>query len=149
MRGSEKDDERPTADKLFVELRADAYGVVRIRARSDRGQRPPAPQAGRALSQGADTILIDRRITYTRKRCALVHELVHWQHGDDTSNGCRGGKLEQRCRHETAILLINPAEYALAERMYDGNPYQMAAELNVTIQIIQDYRQWLHDNVTV
>lgn len=149
MRGSEKDDERPTADKLFVELRADAYGVVRIRARSDRGQRPPAPQAGRALSQGADTILIDRRITYTRKRCALVHELVHWQHGDDTSNGCRGGKLEQRCRRETAILLINPAEYALAERMYDGNPYQMAAELNVTIQIIQDYRQWLHDNVTV
>lgn len=149
MRGSEKDDERPTADKLFVELRADAYGVVRIRARSDRGQRPPAPQAGRALSQGADTILIDRRITYTRKRCALVHELVHWQHGDDTSNGCRGGKLEQRCRHETAILLINPAEYALAERMYDGNPYQIAAELNVTIQIIQDYRQWLHDNVTV
>ena len=59
------------------------------------------------------------------------------------------GKLEQRCRRETAILLINPAEYALAERMYDGNPYQIAAELNVTIQIIQDYRQWLHDNVTV
>ena len=81
-----------------------------------------------------NTVLIDRRITYTRKRCALVHELVHWQHGDDTSNGCRGGKLEQRCRHETAILLINPAEYALAERMYDGNPYQIAAELNVTIQ---------------
>ena len=79
-----------------------------------------------------NTVLIDRRITYTRKRCALVHELVHWQHGDDT-----------------AILLINPAEYALAERMYDGNPYQIAAELNVTIQIIQDYRQWLHDNVTV
>ena len=48
-----------------------------------------------------NTVLIDRRITYTRKRCALVHELVHWQHGDDTSNGCRGGKLEQRCRHET------------------------------------------------
>ncbi len=47
------------------------------------------------------------------------------------------------------MLLINPAEYALAERMYDGEPHQMAAELNVTIQIIQDYRQWLHDNVTV
>lgn len=45
-----------------------------------------------------NTVLIDRRITYTRKRCALVHELVHWQHGDDTSNGCRGGKNERRCR---------------------------------------------------
>ena len=104
------------------ELRADTHGPLPGRARPARGQHPPA---------------------------RLVHELVHWQHGDDTSNGCRGGKLEQRCRRETAILLINPAEYALAERMYDGNPYQIAAELNVTIQIIQDYRQWLHDNVTV
>lgn len=39
-----------------------------------------------------NTVLIDRRITYTRKRCALVHELVHWQHGDDTTHGCLGGK---------------------------------------------------------
>lgn len=39
-----------------------------------------------------NTVLIDRRITYTRKRCALVHELVHWQHGDDTTHGCIGGK---------------------------------------------------------
>ena len=114
------------------ELRADAHGPLSGRARPARGQRPSARQIGRRLLP-----------------VALVHELVHWQHGDDTSNGCRGGKLEQRCRHETAILLINPAEYALAERMYDGNPYQIAAELNVTIQIIQDYRQWLHDNVTV
>ena len=27
-------------------------------------------------------ILIDRRMTYTRKRCTLMHELVHWLHGD-------------------------------------------------------------------
>ena len=39
-----------------------------------------------------NTVLIDRRITYTRKRCALVHELVHWRHGDDTTHGCLGGK---------------------------------------------------------
>lgn len=96
-----------------------------------------------------NTVLIDRRITYTRKRCALVHELVHWQHGDDTSNGCRGGKKERRCRRETAMLLINSAEYALAERMYDGNPYQMAAELNVTVQVVEDYKDWLHDSVVV
>ena len=96
-----------------------------------------------------NTVLIDRRITYTRKRCALVHELVHRQHGDDTSNGCRGGKNERRCRRETAMLLINSAEYALAERMYDGNPYQMAAELNVTVQVVEDYKDWLHDSVVV
>ncbi|MFR8924906.1 MAG: ImmA/IrrE family metallo-endopeptidase [Bifidobacterium longum] len=94
-----------------------------------------------------NTILIDRRITYTRKRCTLVHELVHWRHGDDTTSGCMGGKMERRCRRETAILLIDPAEYALAERMYDGDPYQMAAELNVTVQIIEDYRALLYEHV--
>lgn len=50
-----------------------------------------------------NTVLIDRRITYTRKRCALVHELVHWRHGDDTTHGCLGGKkraaLPARDRH--------------------------------------------------
>ncbi|VUX34782.1 Uncharacterised protein [Bifidobacterium longum subsp. infantis] len=46
------------------------------------------------------------------------------------------------------MLLISPAEYALAERMYDSNPYQIAAELNVTVQVIEDYKNWLHENVT-
>lgn len=64
-----------------------------------------------------------------------------------TPPGCLGGKNERRCRRETAMLLINSAEYALAERMYDGNPYQMAAELNVTVQVIEDYKNWLHDSV--
>ena len=96
-----------------------------------------------------NTVLIDRHITYPRHRCALVQELVHWRHGDDTTHGCLGGKNERRCRRETAMLLINSAEYALAERMYDGNPYQRAAELNVTVQVVEDYKDWLHDSVVV
>ena len=32
--------------------------------------------------------------------------------------------------------------------MYDSNPYQIAAELNVTVQVIEDYKNWLHENVT-
>ena len=84
-------------------------------------------------------------MTYVRKRCALVHELVHWRHGDDTSDGCAGSKIERRCRRETAMLLINTAAYAVAERMYDGEPHQMASELNVTVQVIEDYRQILSE----
>lgn len=90
-------------------------------------------------------IVLDPRLTDFQRRCTLTHELVHAQYHD---SGC-GGKGERRARRETAMLLINPAEYALAERMYDGNPYQMAAELNVTVQIIHDYQQWLHDSVAV
>lgn len=67
-------------------------------------------------SERTRTILIDRRLPYVAKRCTLVHELVHWSHGDD-----RCGLHEMRTRAETARLLISPTEYALAERMYDGN----------------------------
>lgn len=63
-------------------------------------------------------ILIDRRLTYTAKRCVLTHELLHWRHGDTGCSNDRS-KQEQRTRTQTAHLLIDPAELALAERMYD------------------------------
>ena len=90
-----------------------------------------------------DVILIDRRMTYTRKRCTLVHELVHRAHGDT------GHEHERSRRMETAGLLIDPAEYALAERMYEGNAWLIAEELNVTVQIIDDYRTMLHDRTAM
>lgn len=73
-----------------------------------------------------------------------MHELVHWAHDDDTSKGCEGSRIERRCRRRTALLLIDPAEYALAERMW-RQPHQMASELNVTVQVIEDYRQILSE----
>lgn len=84
----------------------------------------------------------------SQKRCTLCHELVH-AHNHDQGCSPYGSKAERRARLYTAMLLINSAEYALAERMYDGNPYQMAAELNVTVQVIEDYKDWLHDSVVV
>lgn len=86
-------------------------------------------------------ILIDRRLTYTAKRCVLTHELLHWKHGDD---GCANdrSKQERRCRTQTALLLVNPAELALLERMYEYES-QIADELNVTTQVLEDYRSTL------
>lgn len=88
-------------------------------------------------------ILIDRRLTYTAKRCVLTHELLHWKHGDD---GCANdrSKQERRCRTQTAHLLIDPAELALAERMYDDDLWSIAEELNVTTQVLTDYRAMLN-----
>ncbi|WP_288270173.1 ImmA/IrrE family metallo-endopeptidase [uncultured Bifidobacterium sp.] len=88
-----------------------------------------------------DVILVDRRLTYRAKRCVLVHELVHWAHGDDGEYA--RGLCEARTRRETALTLIDPAEYALAERTYDGNPWAIADELDVTMQVIRDYRSVL------
>lgn len=88
-------------------------------------------------------ILIDRRLTYTAKRCVLTHELLHWRYGDaDCSNN--SSKLERRARRQTARLLIDPAELALAERMYDDDLWSIADELNVTTQVLTDYRAMLN-----
>lgn len=88
------------------------------------------------------TILIDRRLSYTAKRCTLVHELVHWAHADA---GC--GVRERRTRLETARLLIDPADYMLAEQVYEGDVWHIAEELNVTPQVVLDYRMWLHETI--
>ena len=90
-----------------------------------------------------DVILIDRRLTYTAKRCTLVHELLHWRHGDDGCSNDRS-RQERRTRTQTARLLIDPAELALAERMYDDDLWSIADELNVTTQVLTDYRAMLN-----
>lgn len=85
-------------------------------------------------------ILIDRHLTYTAKRCVLTHELLHWKHGDDgCSNDC--SKRERRARTQTALTLVDPAELALLEHMYDDDLWSIADELNVTTQVLEDYRR--------
>ncbi|WLT10251.1 hypothetical protein [Bifidobacterium asteroides] len=102
----------------------------------------PAGMTG-FYDEATRTILIDRQLIYCQKRCTLVHELIHWQHADATRNGIYGARLERRTRRETALKLVNPLEYQTAEAMYEGDPYQIACELDVTIQIIQDYQRIL------
>lgn len=91
------------------------------------------------------TILIDRRLIYCQKRCTLVHELIHWQHADNTRTGVYGSRVEHRTRRETALKLVDPLEYRTAEAMYEGDAYQIACELDVTLQVVQDYQQLLDE----
>ena len=93
--------------------------------------------------EASRTILIDRRLIYCQKRCTLVHELIHWQHADTSHTGVYGSRIENRARRETALKLVDPVEYRTAETIYEGDPYQIACELDVTLQIIQDYQRIL------
>ncbi|MCX8647094.1 hypothetical protein J3U01_01485 [Bifidobacterium sp. B4107] len=102
----------------------------------------PAGMTG-FYDEATRTILIDRQLIYCQKRCTLVHELIHWQHADATRDGVYGSRLENRTRREAALKLVNPLQYQMAEAMYEGDPYQIACELDVTIQIIQDYQRIL------
>ena len=86
-------------------------------------------------------IVIDPALSDFQRRCTLCHELVHARYRD---HGC-DGRAERRARMETARRLISRADYALAERVYEGDPYQIACALNVTMQVLEDYRMILHD----
>lgn len=90
-------------------------------------------------------IVIDRRMTYTQKRCTLVHELIHHLYGDDACDPILHARIEHRTRRETANTLIPTTEYATLEHEYDGDRYHIATELDVTIQVINDYQNMILD----
>ena len=90
-------------------------------------------------------IILDDGLADFQRRCTLCHELVHARHHDV---GCFGGS-ERRAHRETALRLISPAEYASAELMYEGDVWQIAGMLDVTVQVVEDYRALLHDGISV
>ena len=90
-------------------------------------------------------VIVDNRLLDHQKLCTLSHEIVDPSHGAP-GRGAIAAKAQRRTRKETALWLVNPAEYASAERLYDGDPYLIACELGVTMQVVNDYRQILSDS---
>jgi len=91
-------------------------------------------------------ILLADWLNQRQRRCTLCHELIHAKHHDSGCGTQYGLKCERRCRRETALALISPVDYGMAETVYEGNTWMMAVELGVTIQVLNDYRQLLYDS---
>lgn len=91
-------------------------------------------------------ILLADWLNQRQHYCTLCHELIHAWHHDPGCGTSYGAKCELRCRRETALVLISPVDYGMAEQVYEGNMWMMAVELGVTIQVLTDYRQLLHDS---
>lgn len=91
-------------------------------------------------------IVLHDKLNARQRRCTLCHELIHARHHDHGCGTRYGAKCERRCRRETALALISPVDYGMAETVYEGNTWMMAVELGVTIQVLNDYRQLLHDS---
>ena len=89
------------------------------------------------------TIILSIGLNSRQKRCTLAHELNHATHHDTG----RDPKTEHRACKQTAIQLIDPLDYITAENMYEGNLFAMAAYLDVTQQVLNDYRQIIIDTV--
>lgn len=94
------------------------------------------------------TAYIDPTMSVEQRICTLQHELIHAKHFDDGLRIMDPAKEECLTRKETAFALINPIEYMKAEDLYGGEPYAMAQELGITVSVLQDYRHWLHDNIS-
>lgn len=84
-------------------------------------------------------IILHDRLNDVQRLCTLCHELRHAAHDD---RQC-GGKGEARARRETALALISPMDYGVAEQVWQGEAWGMACELGVTLQVLEDYRQAL------
>lgn len=94
-----------------------------------------------------NTIWLADWLNDQQRLCTLCHELVHAKYRDLGCGTRFGVKCEHRARRETALTLISPSEFAMAERMWDGDTWHMAAELDVTMQVLTDYRQILKDGL--
>lgn len=91
-------------------------------------------------------IVLHDKLNARQRHCTLCHELIHARHHDPGCGTRYGAKCERRCRRETALALISPVDYGMAETVYEGNTWMMAVELGVTIQVLDDYRQLLYDS---
>ena len=119
---------------------ADSLGVRVSSARLPKGMS--------GLYREADQrILLELNMTYTQKRCALAHELMHWKRGDQTCSTCESCRQERRARRDTALALIDPLDYATAENVCDGDPSAIAEELEITKQVLDDFQNLLHDGM--
>ena len=85
------------------------------------------------------TIVLDPQLSDTQRLCTLAHELNHAKHGDSLRDHWLSGKCERRVRRETALRLVSPLEYQLAEAAYEGERWLMAADLGVTVGVLEDF----------
>lgn len=88
-------------------------------------------------------IVLHDKLNARQRLCTLQHELIHAHYHDTGCGSIIGLRDELRARRETALTLISPVEYQLAEATYDGEAYSMAVELGVTLQVLRDYQSLL------
>ncbi|GAA5154655.1 hypothetical protein GCM10023340_38570 [Nocardioides marinquilinus] len=83
-------------------------------------------------------VVISPRLTLVEAACTLAHEVGHAAFGDDYSTPA----VERRAWEYAASLLVEPWEYAQAERVVGPDPRALALELGVTVQLVEAWRRW-------
>ncbi|MDY0830768.1 hypothetical protein SK224_16655 [Microbacterium sp. BG28] len=95
----------------------------------------PDPDAVACFSVDHDAIFVRTNLHAAVERCALAHEVVHFEHGDVGTNDFQ----EQRADRIAAQRLIRPRRIEEFWGITD-DPAMIALELNVTEKIM---RTWM------
>ncbi len=89
-------------------------------------------------------IVLHDKLNARQRLCTLQHELIHAHYHDIGCGSIAGLKAELRARRETALTLISPIEYQLAESAYDGEAYSMARRCSSSAS--DTARRWSGNN---
>lgn len=92
-------------------------------------------------------IIINQGKLEHQKRCAMAHEIVHALRHDPGCSSLFGSEAEKHTRLDTAVSLLDPREYSVAEAMYETDTFSIACELEVTVQVVEDYQRWLDSHL--
>ena len=84
------------------------------------------------------SITVRLGLSDTQTLCSLAHELGHAHYNDPPGHV---GPHEIRAERFAAKLLISPVDYAAAEAIYGPHPARLAAELGVTIGVLETWRE--------
>ena len=86
-------------------------------------------------------IILRHGLDRVTRRCVLAHELGHAHHRDVRSGfDSLDSRAERRADAFAALLLISPAEYALAEKLHGPSIAGLAHALDVTPHLIRVWR---------
>ena len=100
-------------------------------------------EANGGYDAATSTIWLDRALDSTPRRAVsvLAHECAHALEGHE---GPQSRAVERRCDEIAARILIDPDDYAAAEKLHGGyNKTAIAEELGVATFIVSAYRRLL------
>lgn len=85
-------------------------------------------------------VVLNPRKTQIAQRVTLAHEIGHWWYGHDWRERHDRERDERQADTYAARLLIDPDDYAAAERLTGPHPGALARELGVTQRLVELWR---------
>jgi hypothetical protein len=91
---------------------------------------------------GERSISLRLDLTWAQRRCTILHECLHAEHGPVLAT--HYGRHEDDVRRQTARLLL-PDVHTMADALTWAHGLEEAAsELHVDVDVLRDRLRWLH-----